>query len=48
MDDDTTIADREPTEAEHELAHEPRCADHVQCEVLLAIEIAERRKAVGR
>lgn len=28
--------------------HEPRCADHVQCEVLLAIEIAERRKAVGR
>jgi hypothetical protein len=28
--------------------HEPRCDDHVQCEVLLAIEIAERRKAVGR
>jgi hypothetical protein len=28
--------------------HEPRCDDHVQCEVLLAIEIAERRKAAGR
>jgi uncharacterized protein YdaU (DUF1376 family) len=28
--------------------HEPRCADHVQCEVLLAIEIAERRKAVAK
>jgi uncharacterized protein YdaU (DUF1376 family) len=27
--------------------HEPRCDDHVQCEVLLAIAIAERRKAAG-
>jgi hypothetical protein len=27
--------------------HEPRCADHIQCEVLLAIDIAERRKAAA-
>ena len=28
--------------------HDPRCDDHVQCEVLLAIAIAERRKAVAK
>jgi uncharacterized protein YdaU (DUF1376 family) len=28
--------------------HEPRCDDHVQCEVFLAIDIAERRKAAAR
>jgi hypothetical protein len=25
--------------------HDPRCDDHVQCEVLMAIDIADRRKA---
>jgi hypothetical protein len=27
--------------------HEPRCDDHVRCEVLIAIDIADRRKAAA-